>query len=221
MTPQEFAQIIPVSRETLDKLIIYAETLERWQGAINLVGPKTLPELWSRHFLDSAQLWGHLPPNCPSLVDFGSGAGFPAMILAIMGVPDVHMIESDMRKSMFLQEVARQTSSKVTIHNQRIERVKNLEVAVVTARAFASVEEILPLAVTFLSEKGEIYLLKGKNYQEELTQARKAWHIKEEIFPSLSDPSGRILKLKEVRRDCSGNSHSQSKRRGGQNYHRN
>lgn len=215
MTPQEFAQIISVSRETLDKLTLYAEILNQWQKSINLVGPKTLPEIWERHFLDSAQLWSHLPPNCSSLVDFGSGAGFPAMVLAIMGIPDVHMIESDVRKSAFLQEVARQTSTKVTIHNQRIEKVKNLQVAVVTARAFASIEEILPLAVTFLSEKGEIYLLKGKSYQEELTQARKTWHIEGDDFPSLSDPSGRILKLKEVRRDCSRNSHSQSKGRSG------
>ena len=116
-------EFFDVSRETLAKFDAYAELLEKWQKRINLVSGKTLPELWTRHFLDSAQLYKSLPSGCNTLVDMGSGAGLPGLVMAIMGVPDVHMIESDSRKVAFLREAARGAGAKVTLHNERIEDV--------------------------------------------------------------------------------------------------
>src|SRR3954469_13124540 len=99
-----------VSRETRERLDIYADLLRKWQRSINLVGPRTVGDLWNRHFLDSAQLLPLMPPGVSVLVDFGSGAGFPGLVLAILGVKQVHLIESDQRKATFLREVARATA---------------------------------------------------------------------------------------------------------------
>jgi len=94
----------PVSRETGDKLHLYQSLLERWQKKVNLVSASTLPQVWSRHFLDSAQLIPHLPDHPVQIMDMGSGAGFPGLILAILTSHKLHLVESDTKKAIFLQE---------------------------------------------------------------------------------------------------------------------
>ncbi|WP_142849190.1 16S rRNA (guanine(527)-N(7))-methyltransferase RsmG [Telmatospirillum sp. J64-1] len=200
MTPEEVQAQIGVSRETLDKLRLYAETLEKWQPKINLVGPATLPDLWRRHILDSAQLYQLLPEGTETLADLGSGAGFPGLVLAVMGVPDVHLLESDARKCAFLREVARLTDTKVTIHNKRIEQVQGLQADCITARALAPVADLLKLAQSLFKDDTECLFLKGRNSEEELTQAAKDWKMTVQRIPSVTDPSGLILRLKEVSR---------------------
>ena len=95
--PEGFAELVPVSRETLARFEAYAELLTRWSARINLVGRDTLSDLWRRHILDSAQLQRFLPPSARSLIDLGSGAGLPGLVLAILGVPDVELVEADSR----------------------------------------------------------------------------------------------------------------------------
>jgi len=107
LDPQGFAALSGVSRETLARLEIYAGLLVRWSARINLVGANTIDDLWRRHFLDSAQLTAHVPEGTQSLIDLGSGAGFPGLVLAISGVPEVELIEADARKCAFLREAAR------------------------------------------------------------------------------------------------------------------
>src|SRR5437588_12718613 len=109
LSPAEFAAATGVSRETLARLDAYAELLRQWSPRINLVAASTLDDLWRRHVLDSAQLFPLLPPGAHSLIDLGSGAGFPGLVLAILGVPAVELIESDARKCAFLREAARGT----------------------------------------------------------------------------------------------------------------
>ena len=101
----------------------YAALIVKWQKAINLVGPKTLADIWRRHFLDSAQLWSLIPPGARILVDLGSGAGLPGLVLALLGFPEVHLVESDRRKAVFLRESARELGLKVTVHAARAEAV--------------------------------------------------------------------------------------------------
>ena len=198
LTADDFSRLIPVSRETLDRLSLYAELLIKWQARINLVGPATLPDLWRRHFLDSAQLAAHLPAG--PVLDLGSGAGFPGLVLAILGHGPVHLVESDQRKCAFLREAARLTGAEVVIHSQRIEGLQNFSVAAVTARALASVAKLLEWAEPFLEPDTQCLFLKGQRCDEELTEAAKQWHITIERIPSLSDPSGLILHLREVHR---------------------
>lgn len=198
--PDQFMTKSGVSRETLDRLAIYAELLVKWQARINLVGPDTLPELWSRHFLDSAQLFPLIKPGARRLVDLGSGAGFPGLVLAVMGAPDVHLIESDQRKCAFLREVARVTGTPVTVLNRRIEQVAPLSADVVTARALAPLDRLLGWAFPHLAGGGECLFLKGRGAEDELTASAKEWNITTSRIPSLTDPGGLVLHLREVSR---------------------
>ncbi|HSA80053.1 MAG TPA: 16S rRNA (guanine(527)-N(7))-methyltransferase RsmG [Geminicoccaceae bacterium] len=200
LSREAFAASRGVSRETLARLTAYLDLLSRWQRAINLVGPATLADPWRRHILDSAQLQEHLPPGTASLVDLGSGAGFPGMVLAVLGVPGVVLIESDRRKAQFLREVARATGTEVTVRAERIEGLAGWPADVVTARALAPLPRLLPLAERFLAADSICLFLKGRNAERELTQALKSWHMVPEMFPSLSAPAGSVLKLRGVGR---------------------
>jgi 16S rRNA (guanine527-N7)-methyltransferase len=195
-----------VSRETTDRLERYAAALRKWQPAINLVGPKTLADLWRRHMLDSAQLLAQLPPaGGGPLVDLGSGAGFPGLVLAICGVPDVHLIESDQRKAVFLTEVARQTDTAVIVHRTRIEDVDAFPAAVVTARALAPLPDLLGLAARFSAEKTLGLFLKGRDWQRELILAQEGWMMRATPVPSTLDPDSVVLRVENLRRkECHG-----------------
>jgi len=228
---------INVSRETLQRLETYAGLLVKWQARINLVGPATLPDLWRRHFLDSAQLTNLLPraggglrwgrslssaqsaeattptPTLPQLgggsslsgsvlVDLGSGAGFPGLVLAIMTDWTVHLLDSDQRKCAFLRQVALDCGvlERVTIHAKRIEQVAGITADVVTARACAPLDELLDLSEPFIGEKGTGLFLKGAQAEEELTQAQRRWTMRLDRRESISDPAGVILSVTHLRR---------------------
>ncbi|HKW53906.1 MAG TPA: 16S rRNA (guanine(527)-N(7))-methyltransferase RsmG [Stellaceae bacterium] len=195
-----------VSRETLDRLIVYADLLTAWNARINLVGRNTLGDVWRRHILDSAQLYPHIPQGTRLLIDLGSGAGLPGLILSILGMPEVHLIESDMRKAVFLREAARVTGASASVHALRIDRVKPLMAEVVTARALAPVAELLEISERFRTPDTVCLFLKGENVQEELTMAAKQWKMTTHQSPSLSDPSGCILRLENINRDPSAGS---------------
>jgi 16S rRNA (guanine527-N7)-methyltransferase len=196
-----FAALTGVSRETTDRLEIYSSILIEWSARINLVSQSTLDDLWQRHFLDSAQILQILPRNTQSLVDLGSGAGFPGLLLAILGVPKVELIESDAIKCAFLREAARVTNTAVTIHNRRIETVPPHEVDVVTARGCAPLDRLLPLAQPFIGPRTTCLFLKGAQTDGELTVAGKAWTMAVTRHPSRTDPNGVILSLQQVVRE--------------------
>jgi 16S rRNA (guanine527-N7)-methyltransferase len=198
--PRGFAAAFPVSRETLGRLEVYVALLEQWSARINLVGRDTLADPWRRHILDSAQLWPLLPSGAASLVDLGSGAGLPGLILAILGARGVGLVESDTRKCAFLREAARVTATDVTIHNARIEAIRPFPVDVVTARALAPLDRLLPLAAPFLAPRGVCLFLKGARAEAELTLAHRGWTMEAESFPSRSDPRGVVLRLQQVAR---------------------
>jgi 16S rRNA (guanine527-N7)-methyltransferase len=194
------AVLAGVSRETRERLNIYADLLRKWQRSINLVGPRTLDDLWNRHFTDSAQLLPLIPPSARVLVDFGSGAGFPGLVLAILGVPQVHLIESDQRKSTFLREVARATGTPITIHAKRIEQVAPFPADVVSARALAPLGDLLGFAAPFLGPDTLCLFPKGQMAEDELTAASKIWNMNVDRIQSVTDPSATILRVSQVSR---------------------
>ncbi|MDR3518558.1 MAG: 16S rRNA (guanine(527)-N(7))-methyltransferase RsmG [Azospirillaceae bacterium] len=196
----DFVAATAVSRETRARLETYATLLRQWQSRVNLIGPATYPDLWRRHFLDSAQLLPLLPETPDGVADLGAGAGFPGLVLAIMGVAKVHLIESDGRKVAFLREVARITETPVTIHYKRIEAISDLAVSVVTARALAPLTRLLPWAVGLLAPGGQCLFLKGRQGEEELTAAHKDWNMRIDRLRSRSDPGGVIFRLSEISR---------------------
>ena len=205
MTPEAFQSETGVSRETLARLEAYADLLIRWTKAVNLVSRDSLHDLWRRHMFDSAQLMPLLPAIAEDrrrvIVDLGSGAGFPGMVLSIIGTDDVHLVESDQRKVMFLREVAREVGSDAHIHGVRVDQLPRFPADVVTARAFAPLDKLLDEAAAFLdpaqASNGRApargVFLKGKRVDEELTAAQKAWQMDIEKVPSRSDSSGTIL----------------------------
>jgi len=201
LTGQGFAEIVPVSRETLARLEAYAALLTRWSARINLVGRDTLADLWRRHILDSAQLRSFLPDRVRNLIDLGTGAGLPGLVLAILGVPGVELVEADSRKSAFLREAVRITEADAVIRPCRIEAVPRHQVDVVTARACAPLDRLLGLAEPFLGPESECLFLKGERVEEELTLARKRWTMIVSASQSRSDPRGVVLRLQQVARE--------------------
>jgi 16S rRNA (guanine527-N7)-methyltransferase len=199
--PEGFAELVPVSRETLSRLEAYAALLIRWSARINLVGRDTLADLWRRHILDSAQLRRWVPNSAGNLTDLGSGAGLPGLVLAILGVPGVELIEADSRKAAFLREAARITGTDVTIRACRVQAVLPHPADVITARACAPLDRLLDLAERFLAPETLCLFQKGERFEEELTVARKAWTMNLSVEPSLSDRRGVILRLQQVARE--------------------
>jgi 16S rRNA (guanine527-N7)-methyltransferase len=197
MTPEEVGRTLGVSRETLARLEAFSALLTKWQKAINLVAPASLPDLWRRHILDSGQL-ARLAPLDALWLDLGSGAGFPGLVLAILGAREVRLVESDARKCAFLREAARITSAPVTVVNARIEDIAPFAADVVTARALAPLAKLLGFAAPFLAPHSLALFPKGLDVEGELTQAYKNWRMKAERHPSLTDSRATILRLTEV-----------------------
>jgi 16S rRNA (guanine527-N7)-methyltransferase len=195
-----FAEIFPVSLEVFERLKAYAQLLQRWAERINLVGRDTLGDLWRRHMLDAAQLFPLVPAEARSLIDLGSGAGFPGLVLAILGVPGVELIEADSRKAAFLREAARVTGAAVMIRPCRIAAVPPHVADVVTARALAPLDRLLDLAHPFIGHNTVCLFPKGARVEQELTLARKRWAVREATYASITDPRGVVLRLHEIAR---------------------
>jgi len=201
LTAEQFAEIANVSRETLDKLRRYADLLVKWQKSINLVGGDTLNDLWRRHFLDAAQLVPLVPPDARIIMDFGSGAGFPGLVLAIMLDLEVNLVESSGKKVAFLREAARVSGASVKLHQGRIEGLPLPKSDLITARALAPLHQLLEFSVPNLEPHGLCLFLKGARAEEELTAAMKKRSMTVERIQSATDPKGIILSIREISRD--------------------
>ena len=200
LTARAFQEISGVSVETLERLQHYVDLLATWQRRINLVSASSLADVWRRHVLDSAQLHPLLPAGAGVVLDMGSGAGFPGMVLAILGEHPVHLVESDARKCAFLGEVNRITGAGAVIHSCRVEDMAPLGADVVTARALAPLDRLLGYAQPFLNINANCLFLKGKKAKEELTESQKKWTMTITRIESVSHSSGTILKLGDIRR---------------------
>lgn len=195
MTPEQFQRQTGAAEAVMERLRIYADLLAKWQAKINLVGPKTLPELWQRHMLDSAQLWSLAPTGARCWIDLGSGAGFPGLVLAAFGAPDMTLVESDSRKATFLREAARAMGLAVQVQSVRIEKLVVPPVDIITARALAPLTQLLEFA-SRLRKEGTVCLFpKGQDVEKELTEATKSWKIDYRLVPSITDAAARIVQI--------------------------
>jgi 16S rRNA (guanine527-N7)-methyltransferase len=195
--------IFDVSRETQEKLELLERELRRWQAIKNLVGPATLSQIWDRHIVDSLQLLD-LAPKAKTWVDLGSGAGFPGLVLAIAGQErglKVHLVESNSRKCSFLRQIARLTNAPATVHEARLETIVPEFVGkadIVSARALASLTQLLEWTEPML-KAGTIGLFpKGRDAESELTEARKRWTFEADVLPSRTDSEARILRITSI-----------------------
>jgi 16S rRNA (guanine527-N7)-methyltransferase len=198
-------RIVPVSRETLERLDAFVPLLLKWQQAVQLVAPSTLPNLWTRHIADSLQLLD-LAYDAKIWVDLGTGGGFPGLVLAIARAKEpgwlMHLVESDTRKAAFLREAARVTGAPAKVHHERIESAaKRLgKIDVVTARALAALPRLIDLAGPLLEQGARGIFLKTQYVGEELTEATKSWTMNSTIMPSRTDSRGRIVVIESVSR---------------------
>ena len=196
-------RLVPVSRETEDRLAIFVELLNRWRHKTNLISNSTFPAVWTRHIADSAQLRA-LAPEATRWVDLGSGAGFPGLVIAIQlaNVPGaiVHCIESDGRKCAFLREGARATGATAAIHHARVEAIdpKGLgAVDAVTARAFAPLPLTLKLARPWI-ERGAIAVFpRGESAKDQIAASPEASAYAIETLPSVVNPEAAILRIRQ------------------------
>lgn len=194
-----------VSRETMERLKIYDETLRKWNPKINLVSKSTIPDLWSRHILDSIQIFEAMENPQGHWVDIGSGGGLPGVIVAICAAdaaPDlkVTLIESDQRKSAFLRTAARECGVKINVISKRIEAVPGQQADILSARALADLSVLCAFSEHHLAKGGICLFPKGINWKKEVDNALEQWRFGWEAIKSRTEPQAVILKIEGVER---------------------
>ncbi|MBV8612586.1 MAG: 16S rRNA (guanine(527)-N(7))-methyltransferase RsmG [Acetobacteraceae bacterium] len=185
------------SREALERFVTL---LLRWNRTINLVSRGDESAIWERHIADSLQLAPLFPPGAARGIDLGSGGGFPGLVLAHATGVLFDLIEADQRKAAFLREAARLLEAPARVHAARIEDAPIPPAPVVTARALAGLPRLLELAAPKLEVGGVGLFLKGATGFDELTDARREWHMRVEQTPSRTAPGAVIYRISELRR---------------------
>lgn len=187
-----------VSRETRERLDAYLEILLRWNRTINLISRKDEAGVWERHIEDSLALAPHIPDGASHAIDLGSGGGLPGIVLAIATGVEFHLVESDQRKSAFLREAIRHTGANAVVHANRAEQTRLPPAPIVTARALASLPQLLSWAAPLLLRDGICLFPKGRAVAEELTLAYAQWHMKVQTIDSFG--ASTILRISEIAR---------------------
>lgn len=192
-----------VSRETMQRLELFYDLLLQWQKTINLVAPSTVETAWSRHFVDSAQLFDLSPEFSKHWLDLGSGGGFPGIVIAAMAVekrPDLRMslVESDIRKAGFLRESARRMGLPVNIIMQRISDVPPQPADVISARALGSLSKLIDFVEPHVSPTTCLLFPKGSSYAKELETLSDDWQIRADVIKSVTDPDAVVLRFLET-----------------------
>ena len=202
---EKFCSFKYVSRETYEKLEIFYETLIKWQKSINLVSNSSLRHIWTRHFLDSAQLYNFTKNIQGNILDMGSGAGFPGIILAMMGNETINVVESDQRKCTFMREVARLTNTNLKIHNCRIEELQFMNLDLIVSRALAPLKKLIEYVENHIYKNNvstkiapNMLFLKGKLYNDELNELKKTRTFEFKVYPSITNEYGKILYIKNL-----------------------
>lgn len=202
MTPEQFQAATGATPGQMADLQAYLDLLTEANAVMNLVGPATLPEFWTRHALDSWQLLGHAP-EAITWADLGAGAGLPGVVLAIFlkGRPGarVWLVDSLTKRCRFLQQVVDALDLPATVINDRAEACAR-PVQMVAARACAPMDRLLGYAQPWLSAGAQALFLKGEKAELELKQAAKSWKVSVELSPSISDPRGRVVRVRSLAR---------------------
>ena len=203
MKKNKFVKILNVSRETLNSFDVYKTLLSKWNEKINLVSKHTLVDIWERHFLDSGQIIKNVEVSGKRWVDVGSGAGFPGLVVALLLRDrkvdcDLVLVEKNPKKAFFLNEVIRKLNLSVEVVNDNIYTLEPLNADILTARAFSELNNLIEIAFRHRKKEGICLFLKGENYRFELDKTLNYWFFDYDIFDSLSYPSGKIIRVKNI-----------------------
>jgi len=202
MNASEFQARMGVSDAVVTDLERYRQRLVSGNEVMNLVGPASLPDYWNRHVLDSAQLL-NLAPDARTWADLGAGAGLPGVVLAILlkqsAGAKVWLIDSLAKRCRFLDQVVSELSLPAEVINARAESL-NIKADIVTARACAPLDRLLQFAEPYRRTGADALFLKGERVEDEIATARRSHRFDVEILPSVSDPRGRILRIRSPQR---------------------
>jgi 16S rRNA (guanine527-N7)-methyltransferase len=198
-----FKKKFNVSRETIEKLKIYQKFLIEKNKTVNLIGKKTEKSIFSRHFKDSAQIYDLIDKKL-DVIDIGSGAGFPGIILKILMENEnlngnIILIEKSPKKCKFLRDLCIKLDLKVKIENRRLEIYDFLESSTVVSRAFKSILDTINILYKNIQNIKELVLLKGKTYQQEIDYAKKKYTFESEKFRSITSDESSIIKIKNIK----------------------
>lgn len=198
-----------VSRETVDELKKYEALVLEWNNKFNLISRSSIPYIWERHILDSLQLCQFIKEIDGVMCDFGSGAGFPAIVLSIISkqmFPNlkIYLIESISKKAMFLNTVKQELNLNIEVINDRIENIKIPNVDIISSRAMASLDKLVEYSKPFCGKNTRLVFPKGSKYKEELDIVQKKWLFDLDIIQSKTDESGKILYIRNLRRKRNG-----------------
>ena len=203
MKNNHFLKTFNVSRETLKSFYEYESLLSKWNSKINLISKSTLKDIWNRHFLDSGQIIKHVNVPGKRWVDVGSGAGFPGLVVSLLLKDrkidcDMILVEKNIKKVFFLNEVVRRLDLNVKVVNGNIRNIEPLNADILTARAFSELENLMEIAHAHKKETGVCLFLKGENYRLELDKTLNYWFFDYDIVDSLSNVSGKIIRVKNI-----------------------
>lgn len=203
---EALADVVSVSRETGERLATYVALLTKWQRAENLIAPSTLPAVWRRHVADSAQLVG-LFPDTRRWLDLGSGAGFPGLVVAILGMDHaetvVHLVESNRKKCAFLRAAIRETRAPAVVHEGRIDSVIaswSEPVERISARALAPLTDLLALAAPLMELGVPAAFHKGQDFVREISETTQSWVFDLIKHDSRVGDGGAILDISSLHR---------------------
>ena len=201
-----FTRITRVSRETITSLKEYEDILTKTNKSQNLIGNSTINDIWTRHFLDSAQVIDFIDKNDKTLIDIGSGAGFPGLVLAITSkdrkIPlKIKLIEKSSKKTKFLKKLIDELQLDAEVINKNIfEYPKKLSGDVFVARAFKPLKIILPLIHNKAENWKKIFIFLGKTGKNELLQASKSWHIEYKQRVSVTSSDSIVIEINKIKK---------------------
>jgi 16S rRNA (guanine527-N7)-methyltransferase len=194
----QITNFYPISVSEIEKLESFVAILLKYNQEYNLIGKSTIEDIWHRHILDSAQLLQYIKNKDSVVGDFGSGAGFPGVILSILGVKEVHLIEKSFRKCEFLKLATKISPNKIIIHQKKVEEIKDLSFDITTSRAFSPLNELIPIVKPFFKSSSTGIFLKGKNFENEINLAKKSNKFHYTAHPSLTSQESKVLVINHI-----------------------
>lgn len=197
-TLAEIKKFYTLSANQIKSLEDFVILLLQENDKFNFIGKSTVDNVWERHILDSAQLLKFIDNKNAKFADFGTGAGFPGMVLSMLGIKEIHLVEKAFRKTEFLRRAKLFSQNRVFIHQSKLEELSNLEFDCIVSRALAPLDKLLGYTKKFLKKDGYCLFLKGKNLEQEIELAKKTFQFEYELHRSQTSQDSNIIKISKI-----------------------
>lgn len=201
-TLKQITQFHTITKSQIKSLEDFVILLLQENHQFNFIGKSTVTDIWNRHILDSAQLLQFIDDKNAKFADFGTGAGFPGMVLSILGLKEVHLIEKAFRKCEFLRKSKLFSQNRIFVHQSKLEELDKVTFDCIMSRALAPLDKLLGYCQNFLKDDGYCLFLKGKNLNQELEEAQKQFQFTYTTHPSLTSDESKIIKISKIKKLC-------------------